>query len=1053
MEKLATTNAFAALNTAEDDAEDVSPPQYKIKPIFMKIFNAYNLILQELHRSYPTATNTHTRGYIKIEAQSADDHRNITNYLKEKQLEHYVIEPPSTRPLKLVIKGLPDNIDPVDIKNDLVAKGINIVKIAQLRKFITKTPLPIYMIEIERDDHVNDIYQVRSCLYMQIKLDPFRKGNRITQCYNCNFFHHASQNCNMKTRCLKCGANHRTGACEIKERIENPLCINCNNRGHMASSTECPQFPKPKKGKSKSPVENLKRNINNNPVKTGKTYAQILNPEKAQQMAAPGNASSASKNTENNKNENINLEALNATQSDSNEFGFLQAILEMQKIFSLFPSLLIRFSGSPFIPGTLTENDRTHPAPGRGGTAILIKNCISHYHVPTPPQITGVEATLIMLTPMDHEPIIIGSTYIPPSYQNFRNLGAALDPIFNINNITILVGDFNAKHTSWGCPPPTPTRFGIASATIIDYALIKNLNWPCNIDSISELSSDHNPIKLHFPKTANFELPPPQLNTNWNVFTKTLASTENLYLPQANSTAEIESQVRELSSEILNAHVKASRPMTHSEPPYVQGELKHLFRERNKARKLWQFTRFPQHKTDLNRLQNKIKRLVGKYRQQVWEDHLTSLDAEDGSLWGTARAFRKKASPISALNGPNGIALSDSNKTDLIAQSLESQFQLNNIQNPQKDQIISSIVDAYINDHTNTTDDIQPALPSEIINYIKKIKIKKSPGRDGITNKMIKNLPLITVFKITNIINNMFKLRSFPNAWKTAVIIPILKPGKNPKLAESYRPISLLPILSKLAEKIISTRLNAFLENENILVPEQHGFRPRLSTSHQQLRVVEYIKDAFDRNQHVAAVFLDIQKAFDRVWHTGLLFKLITYKIPPPLILLLKSYISDRSFTVRINRTFSQTRPAKAGIAQGSILGPVLFNLYVNDIIKTTNTMICMYADDTAILSRHYDPNTLTQNINVHLAHLEIWFSVWKIAINTSKTEAISFSQKRPPPKSRSKTKGYPGLYTPNILVSLLIKTSRSDNILHTLEINLKMLRVIFIPLLAKSLN
>ncbi|GFX29938.1 uncharacterized protein TNCV_3964091 [Trichonephila clavipes] len=136
MEKLATTNAFAALNTAEYDAEDVSPPKYKIKSIFMKIFDAYNLILQELHRSYPTATNTHTRGYIKIEAQTADDHRNITNYLKEKELEHYVIEPPSTRPLKLVIKGLPDNIDPVDIKNDLVAKGINIVKIAKLYKKI-----------------------------------------------------------------------------------------------------------------------------------------------------------------------------------------------------------------------------------------------------------------------------------------------------------------------------------------------------------------------------------------------------------------------------------------------------------------------------------------------------------------------------------------------------------------------------------------------------------------------------------------------------------------------------------------------------------------------------------------------------------------------------------------------------------------------------------------------------------------------------------------------------------------------------------------------------
>ncbi|GFT33015.1 probable RNA-directed DNA polymerase from transposon X-element [Trichonephila clavipes] len=308
------------------------------------------------------------------------------------------------------------------------------------------------------------------------------------------------------------------------------------------------------------------------------------------------------------------------------------------------------------------RNDRTHPNPGWGGTALLIKNCISHYHVPTPPQFTGVEMTLIMLTPIDHDPILIGSTYIPPVNEYFRNLNAALAPIFNSNNMTILVGDFNAKHTSWGCPvsdtrgnklyhyimnknidvlaPPTPTRFGTASATIIDYALMKNLNWPCNIDSIPELSSDHNPIKLHFPRTAKFEIPPPQLNTNWNLFTKTLANTENCHLPHATSTPEIESQVRELTSEILTAHAKASRPPIRS--------------------------------------------------------------------------------------------------------------------------------------------------------------------------------PICTGY--------------FPNAWKTAVVIPILKPGKNPKLADSHRPISLLPILSKLAEKIISARLNDYLERNNILTPEQHGFRPRIST-------------------------------------------------------------------------------------------------------------------------------------------------------------------------------------------------------------------------------
>ncbi|GFS77412.1 putative RNA-directed DNA polymerase from transposon X-element [Trichonephila clavipes] len=167
-------------------------------------------------------------------------------------------------------------------------------------------------------------------------------------------------------------------------------------------------------------------------------------------------------------------------------------------------------------------------------------------------------------------------------------------------------------------------------------------------------------------------------------------------------------------------------------------------------------------------------------------DHLSYLDAEDGSLWGTAKAFRRKAAPISALNGPTGTALSDTHKTELIARSLESQFQLNDIQNPHKDEVITNIVDAYFTTHINNTDPLSPAaIPTEIIYFIKKIKIRKSPGRDSITNKMLKYLPLLTVFKIA-IINNMLKLRYFPSAWKTAVAVTILKPGKKPKLAESH---------------------------------------------------------------------------------------------------------------------------------------------------------------------------------------------------------------------------------------------------------------------------
>ncbi|GFX16885.1 uncharacterized protein TNCV_2518631 [Trichonephila clavipes] len=197
-EHVNTSNSFAVLNAANKDAEDVTQPPLKIKPIFMRITPDYNLLLQEIHRTHPSAKNTHIKGYFKIEAETEDHHREITEYLTAQKIEYYVINPPDSRPLKLVIKGLPNDVEPEDIKKDLISKGIKIEKVAQLKKFATKAKLPLFLIEITRDDNVNDIYQIRSCLYMQIKLDPFKKSNRVTQCYNCKNFHHASQNCFIK---------------------------------------------------------------------------------------------------------------------------------------------------------------------------------------------------------------------------------------------------------------------------------------------------------------------------------------------------------------------------------------------------------------------------------------------------------------------------------------------------------------------------------------------------------------------------------------------------------------------------------------------------------------------------------------------------------------------------------------------------------------------------------------------------------------------------------------------------------------------------------------
>ncbi|GFV98312.1 RNA-directed DNA polymerase from mobile element jockey [Trichonephila clavipes] len=204
--------------------------------------------------------------------------------------------------------------------------------------------------------------------------------------------------------------------------------------------------------------------------------------------------------------------------------------------------------------------------------------------------------------------------------------------------------------------------------------------------------------------------------------------------------------------------------------------------------------------------------------QKQWK-----VDNDDGSLWGLARSFKKKRSPIPTLKGHTTIAYSDTEKVETLADSLENQFKLNDISNPQHDKNHTRLVSRFFTNDNNFDDNPTNPKPSEILTYINKLKIRKTPGREGISNKM----------------------------------------GKDPTLPESFRPISLLPILSKLAEKIIQNRLCLNLNANDILINQQHGLRVELSTSHQFLRVLEYIKTGFKDRKSTGTVFLDIQKTFD----------------------------------------------------------------------------------------------------------------------------------------------------------------------------------------------
>lgn len=184
----------------------------------------------------------------------------------------------------------------------------------------------------------------------------------------------------------------------------------------------------------------------------------------------------------------------------------------------------------------------------------------------------------------------------------------------------------------------------------------------------------------------------------------------------------------------------------------------------------------------------------------------------------------------------------------------------------------------------------------EVQAALKCSKNMKAPGFDSIFNLVLKNLSLSTLTHIVNIFNKCLDLNYFPSCWKMAKIVPILKPGKDPTSPKSYRPISLLSALSKLFERVILNRVQDHVSTNNILPPEQFGFRKGHSTAHQLFRVVNIIKKNKSVAKSTVMGLLDVEKAFDNVWHDGLVYKLYRYNFPNYLIKIIQHYLKNREF-------------------------------------------------------------------------------------------------------------------------------------------------------------
>ncbi|GFV93642.1 nucleic-acid-binding protein from transposon X-element [Trichonephila clavipes] len=301
-----------------------TPKPPKIPFIHLKFTDNYNLVMQAITRKWPKSRSKLSGEYLKILASTADEHREITAFLKEKGEGV-----PRDRPIEV----RPRRYRPAHEVENQNSNSPSFGGVKEAPRLLIFS-------------------NWKHAVFLSVKIDSFNRRPGATQCYNCNLFHHSSSNCNIKTRCLKCGEPHKTGDCPIKTKIENPTCINCQQKGHLANSHRCPKFPKPKpkKGEASQNRNSKKENNNHNifstssaTVQKGVSFAKALSNDKENQMAPPLDQTEPAKSKpeatpnpppkeKSNKNSPKNVASEN--------FGFMDAILELKKFFTDYPSLL-----------------------------------------------------------------------------------------------------------------------------------------------------------------------------------------------------------------------------------------------------------------------------------------------------------------------------------------------------------------------------------------------------------------------------------------------------------------------------------------------------------------------------------------------------------------------------------------------------------------------------------------------------------------------------------------------------------------------------------------
>lgn len=661
------------------------------------------------------------------------------------------------------------------------------------------------------------------------------------------------------------------------------------------------------------------------------------------------------------------------------------------------------------------------------GVAIACHRSIPSRRFPLPPRFEYLECVAATIFFNSFEVIYI-SLYNPPAEPLDRDF---LDYFASLPH-AILAGDLNARHTDFGDsninPNGTilnncllnlpiyrarhadPTFVGFNGMSIPDHLLFTEDITPFIASNTAfvgtTVTSDHQPLLIKMslgnspPTFRGIRQIRDMRNADWNAFRLDITQISTPFQQSVNHE-EIDQQVSTFTdsiSQAFNRHVPLKNIILGRKP--LPPQIINLIRLKRSTLRQFQRSRDPATKTEWNRLNASVRLQINLFNQNKWIEECASLDYRDGKrFWTKFKAltgqYRRPNQPIVHNNE---IAASPIDKARIFAESLEQTHQVPNnpnFNNPHFIRISNEIAEFRRENSTLLelpVDDpfLSPITPDAIKEALPRGR-GKAPGLDNLGKETLQNIPDISLSNLAVIYNNCLRAAYFPKSWKQALQVLIPKPGKDPSLVTSYRPISLLNLLGKVFERLLINRLKIFCE-AHVLPPNQHGFRTAHSTHDPLVKLTNDVNIAKNLGKCTLAVFLDVEKAFDQVWHDGLIHKLLTSNIPRHMVHLLTSFLSNRSAIVKVFQARSRSYTLRAGVPQGSVLSPLLYSIYSYDFPisgPTINTEL--YADDIAIWSTNTSSVGSQRAIQKSLNKVNAWAGKWRVTINSNKSQSILF--------------------------------------------------------------